>query len=780
MTAGLVRALGTRRAMAIAVVLAMAVAATSIAIGFLTDDHGFRAALHSTNEHAPAAYDLFRFVPGDPADNQLRIRYGVLPWWAAPALRIHFLRPLTSLVFAATDRGFGDSPLAGHLVSLACYLAMLLAAAVMFRRWIPPAAATLAVAVFGLSAAHLEGYAWISARHVVIAGALAAAALAARGARQRWLAGRRQEVHAGPPELPGLQSQGRAEHSLPTAPSPTLEVTPSEVSAPRSRGRTEHGVLADAPELPRKPRAEPGLLSGLIYRLAAPLLFVAALTGSEAALAAAPPWIALELSATARPWRARWRACLPVIGISLGYLAVYAALGGGTRASGGYHDPMTDPLGFALLAAVRVPVLLGDAALGIPAELAHAVAEWRLALAGLAAVGIVALAWRWTVRTMASAATPTPRRHHASRAPRAVRAPDRDASVTAHRGASVTAPHDAAEAVDRDASAPARRGASSSTVHGGASATTQRDASVTALHGAAGALDRDASATAHRDGSSTPLDRADPALHDDSAVSPDAAAPISAAHRSTIAWLALGGIGATVLGATGFPSGRVLLIPDLAFAPLLGLVLYGGLTARWPGRTIAIVLAVIHLVIAPVAVLRGVAKLAHRARVTEAIATHIAELAPASGRVIIVAASDPMVYVYPRSILADVAPGAVRCWSVWSAAHAGHRVTRTGTHTLVVEPVERTMLDGSFDELYRAPGLPFAVGDTVQQCGATIRVAAVRDGRPARLEIELRRSLDDPEILLLAWRAHRLVRFTPPRIGETVELPWSAGPTGVL
>jgi hypothetical protein len=260
----------------------------------------------------------------------------------------------------------------------------------------------------------------------------------------------------------------------------------------------------------------------------------------------------------------------------------------------------------------------------------------------------------------------------------------------------------------------------------------------------------------------------------------DAAAPDGAEQRRTIAWLALAGVGATVLGATGFPSGRVLVIPNLAFAPLIGLVLYRGLAAHWPGRAMAVVLAIIHLVVAPAATLRGVAKLTHRARVTEAIAAHIAELAPSSGRVVIVAASDPMVYVYPRSILADVAPGTVRCWSVWSAAHASHRVTRTGARTLVVEPIERPMLDGSFDELYRAPGLPFAAGDTVQQCGATIRVAAVRGGRPARLEIELRRSLDDPEILLLAWRAHRLVRFTPPRVGETVELAWSAGPSGVL
>jgi hypothetical protein len=34
--------------------------------------------------------------------------------------------------------------------------------------------------------------------------------------------------------------------------------------------------------------------------------------------------------------------------------------------------------------------------------------------------------------------------------------------------------------------------------------------------------------------------------------------------------------------------------------------------------------------------------------------------------------------------------------------------------------------------------------------------------------------------VLLVWRDHQLERFTPPRIGQTVELPWSPGPSGVL
>jgi len=66
-----------------------------------------------------------------------------LPWWAAPDLRIHFLRPLTGLAFAADDRLFGDDPLGYHVVSLAWYAALLLAAAALFRRLLPAAASDM-------------------------------------------------------------------------------------------------------------------------------------------------------------------------------------------------------------------------------------------------------------------------------------------------------------------------------------------------------------------------------------------------------------------------------------------------------------------------------------------------------------------------------------------------------------------------------------------------------------------------------------------------------------
>ena len=75
---------------------------------------------------------------------------------------------------------------------------------------------------------------------------------------------------------------------------------------------------------------------------------------------------------------------------------------------------------------------------------------------------------------------------------------------------------------------------------------------------------------------------------------------------------------------------------------------------------------------------------------------------------------------------------------------------------LELEPIERPLLDGSFDALFRSPDRPFAVGDTFDQCGATIRVVAVERGLPKRLAIAYKRRLDDPKLAFLVWRDHHL------------------------
>jgi hypothetical protein len=181
-----------------------------------------------------------------------------------------------------------------------------------------------------------------------------------------------------------------------------------------------------------------------------------------------------------------------------------------------------------------------------------------------------------------------------------------------------------------------------------------------------------------------------------------------------------------------------------------------------------------HVVVAPIAGLLSMARFTRVARGIDAVvATAEIESGPPR-RVFVVAASDPAVFLYPRGVLAGEVPRRARCFVTLSAARADHEVTAEGDHTLAIEPKGRTLLDGSFDTLFRAPDRPFAAGDTVRSCGATIRVAAVEDGRPSRLEVDLGK-MDD--VTLLLWHEGRLRRFTP---GPTVLVPWEQGPSRIF
>ena len=562
MLAHMTRWLGTRTALGLAIALSLAIAACSLRIGFVTDDYGFRAALHSTSAHAPASWDLFRFQTGDADANAFLIRIGRLAWWAAPDLKIHFLRPLTGMVFAADDAIFGDAAIGYHVHSLLWLALALAGVAVLYRKILPGAAATLGVAIFGLAAAHVEAYAWLSARHVVVgaAGAAWALALYARGGKSRWL--------------------------------------------------------------------------GLV-----PL--VIGLAGSEAALGAVPIWCALAC-AREPAWRARLRDCAPAIVLGLAYLAAYNALGCGTRGSGGYHDPFADPLGFAAIAIVRVPILLGDAALSIPAELSMVESPALIAIVGAAAVGLVALAWR--------------------------------------------------------------------------------------------------------------------------AARPEAS--------TLLGWLALGGLVALLPGVGGYPAGRVLVVPDLAFAAILGAIVARALAApSWLARALAAVIALAHLVWSPLLSIVEQGAQVRRGAFVDRVAGEIAALVPSGSRAILVAASDPFIFMYPRLVLAETAPGAVTCWSVLSAARSRHKLTRTGERSFSLEPLDQPLLDGSFDALFRSPDRPFKAGDAIDQCGALITVAAVDRGLPTKLDIAYQRRLDDPKLVFLAYRDGHIEKLALPEIGQSIELP---------
>ncbi|HEY4178994.1 MAG TPA: hypothetical protein VGM90_19240 [Kofleriaceae bacterium] len=535
--------LGTRAAAAAAIVISLLIALPSFKLGFVTDDQGFRARLHLTSQ---PAWDSFAFQSGDPAENTQLIRTGRLPWWSAPDLKIHFARPLTGELFALDDSVFGDAAFGYHAHSLLWFVLLLVGVAAFYRRLLPLPAATLALLCFGLAGAHAQGYAWISARHVLVGAAGVAWALALyirTDSRWRW--------------------------------------------------------LALAP-----------LLVGLL--------------GSEAALGGVPLLCALAWT------RGHRRDLVGLVAIGVAYVAVYAALGLGTHASGGYHDPLHEPVAFLAVAVARIPLLLGDGVAGVPVALG-------LTVVALMAIALFGVAWWLAVR-----------------------------------------------------------------------------------------------------------------------------------GTETFGLLVIAGLVALLPGVAGFPTGRVLIVPDLAFCAVLGVIIARARTSRVT-LAFAVLFALLRFAWAPLYSLGEMKELGRRGHRTDRIAREALDLVPAGSRAVLVAASDPFVFLYPRAVAAELSPHSITCWSVLSAAPASHLLTRTGEHAFTLEP--RAPLLSGFDMLFRAPTRPFAVGDTVDQCGGTIRVDSVdSSGRPTKLAISYQRALDDPRLAFLVYRDGHLARFAFPAIGASVEL----------
>lgn len=315
--------LSDRRAVPTIVALGVLLALPSLRIGFYQDDYDLIAALR---RGVRPFYDLFRFATGDPQRNQALVASGDYPFWIARDFKLHLIRPLTSIVLSVDNAVFGNHALGYHLDTLAWYVALLVGVAMLFRRVLPAAPATLSLLIFTLRTSHTLPFAWISARHVLIAAV---------------------------PSVFSLLAYVRAVRE----------------------GSTRMLVLATC-------------------------LLVLGLAGSEVALGIVPFWIGFYLIEVRAKDASRLAiaSIAPAIAVTTAYLVAYASLGGGAHAALGYRDPIADTGSFLDAALARIPVYLGDALLGIPAEIGGGFSTFKSFGIALVAVALFGLVFRATSR----------------------------------------------------------------------------------------------------------------------------------------------------------------------------------------------------------------------------------------------------------------------------------------------------------------------------------------------------------------------------------------------
>jgi hypothetical protein len=508
-----------------AFVLAALVAACSVFVGFTTDDFIF---LRAMRRPLAQRFDLYNFTFGQPA--KVLVHRGILPWWTAPDYKLHFIRPLTSAVFVIDHFLFGKHALGYQLTTLALLGLLWWVLYRLYTQLFEARAALFSTLVYAFAAAHAQAYAYVSARHVVIAALLVSLALLAR--ERRWLA---------------------------------------------------------------------------------MLLLALGLASSEAALGGLVFLWCFELR------RRNVAGGVSYFAYGILYLVFYKWAGGGAQGASFYADPLREPVLFARAAALRVPMLLGDALGSVPTDL-HLPGFAALLLAGGAIV---------------------------------YQRPRSDA----------------------------------------------------------------------------------------------------------LSWLVPGAIGALAVAASGAPVARMLVVPDIGIAALIG-------CAMAQPRPLARPLMLLHFLLAPLLALYSIDTFRLREQQTREIA-RTAEIGDAEA-VFLIAASDPYVYLYSRGEM----PGERRCWSVLSGAKSSHRLTRTAEDAITLEALDQPLLYNSFDALFRPPREPLLQGQATLQCEALITVTGLDRNLPRKLEIEL-----PPRARLLQWHEGRLRRFELPKVGESVVLQDEPGPT---
>ena len=118
------------------------------------------------------------FVFAEPATRQRELEHGMGAWWAAPDLRIAFLRPLAAATQALDFTLWPRSVPLMHVHTLLWFAALLVAAGALFRRLLPtPAIANLALALYAWDDARGQILSWVANRHALLGGLLGCATL---------------------------------------------------------------------------------------------------------------------------------------------------------------------------------------------------------------------------------------------------------------------------------------------------------------------------------------------------------------------------------------------------------------------------------------------------------------------------------------------------------------------------------------------------------------------------------------------------------------------------
>jgi hypothetical protein len=249
------------------------------------------------------------------------------------------------------------------------------------------------------------------------------------------------------------------------------------------------------------------------------------------------------------------------------------------------------------------------------------------------------------------------------------------------------------------------------------------------------------------------------------------------------------------------PHNRLLLLAGVGGSGLLAQFLGGmawGASWRpqrrawlWPATAAAIVLGLVHLVVAPIGLERATANTRAFGRVVDRAAASLPAQRGIEQRLVFIVHT-PTAFVSMLSPLLQATWGrpVPRSTVILGSTIHGVTISRPDDRTLRIRPKGGYLLpagsspdgDGgsmpAFDQRYAFPGFDLLYRDSPMERGTRVSTAGIEvevtevtaDGRPAESEFVFDRPLDAPAFEWVRWENGEYVRFALPEIGEVVEL----------
>jgi hypothetical protein len=244
---------------------------------------------------------------------------------------------------------------------------------------------------------------------------------------------------------------------------------------------------------------------------------------------------------------------------------------------------------------------------------------------------------------------------------------------------------------------------------------------------------------------------------------------------------ALGMVLALIPASTTFPTDRLMLFAGVGAMGLLAQFLDTVFDSTGPRcskrvRFLAYTFLALHVVLAPILLPARIVGVAAVGNMTsECMANAPLDDNAVTGQTVVFA-SAPNIFltsdlINVRALHGKPLPKHIRSLAPNSVFPVPIRLTRTNAHTLVVEP------EGGYPWfLVRDDAHSFEVGEVVEIDGMTVEVLSLTEtGYPHRVAFTFDADLEDPSLVWLQFQDMTFVPFTPPGIGESVDLGTGTG-----